>query len=245
MNNCSSQKIKCILEQGRKYREKYGIVGPTGPRGPQGPATIRVGNTVTGEAGTDALVTNTGTLENVVLSFTIPQGVTGPTGPTGSTGPQGETGPRGETGEQGPPGPSSLNVYGSKYDVRGNNIDLVQDVIKTVPLTTVGPTQGITGNMENVLIVPSAGVYKIDYFFQGSSSVDTTITISVLKNGNSINGTSIDREFEIDVDASVGGSVITTLEENDEISLGLESTLAAQLSPAVNVNAYLNIIKLS
>lgn len=236
MNNDCSQKVKCILEQGRRHREMYGIIGPTGPRGLQGPASIRIGNTTTGESGTDASVTNSGTAEDVILNFTIPQGITGPTGPTG---------PRGEQGEQGPAGQSSLNVYGSKYDVRGNNITLVQDVVTAVPLTTIGPTQGITSDIENVLTITTTGIYKVDYYFQGSSSVDTTITLSILKNNNVINGTSIDKEFEINIDTSINGSAIIPLETNDEISLGIESILNAEISPAVNVNAYLNILKLS
>lgn len=80
-----------------------GITGPTGPTGPQGDigptgpqgiaATVTVGTTTTGEAGTDALVTNSGTLEDAILDFTIPAGITGPTGPQGDIGP---TGPAGE-----------------------------------------------------------------------------------------------------------------------------------------------------
>ena len=80
-----------------------GITGPTGPTGPQGEigptgpqgitATVTVGTTTTGEAGTDAIVTNSGTLEDAILDFTIPAGITGPTGPQGDIGP---TGPAGE-----------------------------------------------------------------------------------------------------------------------------------------------------
>ena len=80
----------------------------TGPRGPQGPATIRVGNTVTGAPGTMASVVNTGSLDNAVLTFTIPAGPTGPSGAigaTGPTGPRGLIGPAGAQGVAGPAGP--------------------------------------------------------------------------------------------------------------------------------------------
>ena len=92
------------------------VQGPTGPTGPAGAATITIGQTTTGAAGTNASVTNSGTAENVVLNFTIPRGNTGDTGPTGPQGPQGpqglqgntgaagETGPTGPTGPQGPQG---------------------------------------------------------------------------------------------------------------------------------------------
>lgn len=82
--------------------------------------TIQVGETVTGEPGTNANVVNTGTPTDVVLSFTIPRGAKGETGPqgpqglrgeTGERGPQGlqgEKGEKGDTGEQGPQGPQGL-----------------------------------------------------------------------------------------------------------------------------------------
>jgi hypothetical protein len=63
-------------------------------RGPQGPqATISVGQTVTGAAGTSALVENTGTASAAVLKFTIPQGAKGDKGDKGDTGGQGPAGP--------------------------------------------------------------------------------------------------------------------------------------------------------
>ena len=72
-----------------------GIVGPTGPTGATGPtgeaATITVGTTTTGDAGTEASVANSGTLEAAILDFVIPQGATGPTGETGPSGLDGET----------------------------------------------------------------------------------------------------------------------------------------------------------
>ena len=74
-----------------------GVTGPTGPTGPAGPATIVVGTTTTGEPGSEASVVNTGTAENVVLAFSIPEGEVGPTGPTGATGDIGPTGPTGAT----------------------------------------------------------------------------------------------------------------------------------------------------
>ena len=101
-----------------------GDPGPQGPKGPQGPqgepgetgpagqtATITVGATTTGEPGTEAQVTNSGTAQDAILNFTIPQGVQGPKGDTGPQGPKGDTGetgpqgPKGDTGETGPQGP--------------------------------------------------------------------------------------------------------------------------------------------
>lgn len=52
-----------------------GAAGPRGPAGPAGEAaTITVGTVTTGEPGTDAEVVNSGTSQNAVFNFTIPQG---------------------------------------------------------------------------------------------------------------------------------------------------------------------------
>lgn len=48
-----------------------------------GEVTLDVGDTVTGEAGTDALVENTGDDKNIVLKFTIPRGANGADGDDG------------------------------------------------------------------------------------------------------------------------------------------------------------------
>lgn len=93
-NNSFREALEKIKHDTKKCKPNFCMVnniGPTGPTGPAGPATIAVGTTTTTDPGTNANVINSGTPENVILDFTIPQGPTGPTGPTGSTGPAGET----------------------------------------------------------------------------------------------------------------------------------------------------------
>lgn len=79
--------------------EKVWMQGPPGPQGQQGEpgaaATVTVGTVTTGEPGTDAIVTNSGTENAAVLDFTIPRGETGAVGPRGPKGDTGETGPAG------------------------------------------------------------------------------------------------------------------------------------------------------
>ena len=82
-----------------------GAQGPKGDTGPQGPkgdtgaqgpagtaATVKVGTVTTGEAGSNAAVTNSGTSSDAVLNFTIPRGPQGPKGDAGATGPAGADG---------------------------------------------------------------------------------------------------------------------------------------------------------
>jgi len=73
---------------------------PCPPR-PTCSATVTVGSTTTLEAGSPAYVTNTGTLQNAILNFGIPQGPVGPQGIPGPQGTPGATGPQGPAGEDG------------------------------------------------------------------------------------------------------------------------------------------------
>ena len=54
--------------------------------------TLAVGTTTTGEAGTEAAVTDSGGVNNHIFDFIIPRGFDGEIGPTGPTGPTGATG---------------------------------------------------------------------------------------------------------------------------------------------------------
>jgi hypothetical protein len=64
-----------------------GAAGPAGPTGPTGgAASVSVGMVTTGAAGTQAMVTNSGTASAAVLNFTIPQGAAGASGGGGSSG---------------------------------------------------------------------------------------------------------------------------------------------------------------
>ena len=94
-----------------------GAKGDTGDQGPEGPAgqdgargsdgqdgaaaTVAVGTTTTGEAGTQASVTNSGSASAAVFNFTIPKGEKGGKGDTGPQGPQGDPGPQGPKGDPG------------------------------------------------------------------------------------------------------------------------------------------------
>jgi hypothetical protein len=64
-----------------------GADGAAGSQGPQGPAaTITVGSTTTGAAGTNASVVNSGTSSAAIFDFVIPRGADGAAGPQGPAG---------------------------------------------------------------------------------------------------------------------------------------------------------------
>ena len=262
-----------------------GLQGETGAVGPQGPAgtageaaTVTVGTTTTGDAGTNASVTNTGTAQNAILNFTIPRGETGATGPQGPAGTAGEaatvtvgttttgdagtnasvtntgtaqnavlnfTIPRGETGATGPQGTTATNEYGYKYDTTTNPITLTANTVATVPLNQTGPLNVITGATTNALTIGSAGTYKIDYFFNGISNTAGDVNLAVYNNNNLVPGSTITLNLETANEKNATGSIIASFTEGNAITLGLESTTGVEITPASNTNAYLSIVKLA
>ena len=96
--------------------EKVWMQGPPGPQGQQGEpgaaATVTVGTVTTGEPGTDAIVTNSGTESAAVLDFTIPRGATGAAGAPGPQGPKGDIGETGPAGAGVPDGGTAGQLLG-------------------------------------------------------------------------------------------------------------------------------------
>lgn len=102
------------------------MAGPPGPPGPA--ATIQVGTVVTGAAGTNVVIQNSGTNSAAIFDFVIPRGDTGvgtqgPSGPPGASvqGPQGDIGPTGSAGPQGVAG--SRIIGGSGFPSNAVGVD--------------------------------------------------------------------------------------------------------------------------
>ena len=114
--------------------------------------SVTVQNTITGEAGTQASVTNAGTTTDVKLVFTIPKGDKGDTGAKGDkgdTGAQGIQGIPGEKGEKGDPGErGAQGIQGDK----GDKGDPGQNAVLT-PATT----EAIGAVKQAALVAEAAG----------------------------------------------------------------------------------------
>ena len=111
-------------DTGKPSRGEQGPKGEQGDPGPQGEpgqdgtpgaagapgtaATVTVGTTTTGDAGTEASVTNSGTTSAAILNFTIPKGE------KGDKGDKGDTGPAGADGADGAPGPAGTDGTNGK-----------------------------------------------------------------------------------------------------------------------------------
>ena len=72
--SCNYEKIKNQIEQENKNIRFCCVQGP---KGDPGPTTVNVGATMTGEAGSYAKVSNSGTSKDVILDFLIPRGKDG------------------------------------------------------------------------------------------------------------------------------------------------------------------------
>jgi trimeric autotransporter adhesin len=207
-----------------------GPVGPQGPVGPTGPgATIQVNSTVTGAPGTNASVTNVGSLQNAMFNFVIPRGDVGATGATGATGPQG-------------PGVAPGGLTGQVL-IKASPIDYTTawaDVTGIGTVTSVNASGGTTGltfsggpittagtlTLSGVLDVANGGTGTISLTgylkgngtapFSAVASIPTTDlsgTISNLQLANSsltINGNSV----------SLGGSTTVTATATNALTIG-------------------------
>ena len=232
MDNCEEQRILDMINKNKKCcRPCFGPTGPTGATGPAGGPTGP-----TGPTGPQGI-----------------QGVQGPTGPTGPQGIQGLQGTQGLQGEQGPTGPtgpagatvSPTNTYGRKYDTTENPITLTQNVAADVPLGSNGPANGITLDTQNKLTIPENGVYQVDYYFYGSPSTNTDVTVRLNQNTTPISNTSITKSLTANVDTEFSGSTINSFNANDQIGLSIEATDAATISPGPDTSAYINIVKIA
>ena len=163
-----------------------GATGPTGPSGATGAtgeaATLNVGTVTTGEPGTDASVTNSGTEQAAVFDFVIPQG---PTGPTGSTGPTGATGPTGPTGATGTVDTDNLSAYSTPSASVTNNSALLFDRTSTQNGSSLSHTNGSSS-----VGIAQPGTYLAT--FSGALSPSSTSSFPVTNLLNfSLNGTSL------------------------------------------------------
>lgn len=161
---------------------------PVYPPRPLCNATVTVGSTTTLEAGSPAYVTNTGTLQNAVLNFGIPQGPAGPQGiqgpqgvqgPVGATGPQGPQGIQGEVGPQGPIG--LTGPQGAQGEVGATGATGPQGPAgeaATITIGTVTPLDpGETPTVENVGTVTAAVLnFGLPTINQGPAVSDLSAT---------------------------------------------------------------------
>ncbi len=160
----------------------------------------------------------------------------------------GPTGPRGEIGPTGPTGPAATQItstYASKYDTSANTIQLTANTNFTITLSKSGPNSGINSEINNGFKIINNGIYKIDYLLQGTSNTEGTLTIEVLNNTVPISNSTIMKEVTANKEETLSGSIIVSLQTDDEITLGIESSTTSVITLSNGTSVYLNIIKLA
>ncbi len=216
-----SKKIDDILIEGKKCKEKYGNIGPTGPVGES--ESIKVRKTETTEPDTEAVVIDTLIDKTHILDFKIPKGSIGPTGPTG---------------------PLPRSVFGYKFSDAGNIMNLEDDTFKEVELNRTGEVIGII-NTGNAFTINEDGIYKIEYFFSASSSVQTALFTEIWLNGEFVEGSEVSKDVIVNNDTDFHSMAVTRAKKGDIINLVVKTRKASELTTAPDTNAFLYISKLA
>ena len=148
-------------------------IAPTGPAGTAGTAaSVQVGAVTTSAPGTQAAVTNSGTEQNAVLDFTIPQGAAGSSGPT-----------------------DLVSAYSTPSQAAASGAPLVFDQNALTYGTAVSHTAGSSD-----FTINQPGLYQVD--FHGSVSAaptetfPATVVTSLEENGNIVPGASVPYIFQ-------------------------------------------------
>lgn len=193
------------------------IMGPTGPKGDNGNAdTIEIRNTKTVLPEEKAKVIDTYSDGKHILDFEIPIG---------------------------PTGPEHIATFGYEFSDIGTILNLKKQEGAQIPLNRVGSSREMKLE-ENQFTILTNGIYKIEYYFSGSISVDTALFVEVLQNDEEIDGTTISKDLITNTDSDFYGMTITTLNEGDIITLGVRANNDVVLTFAPDINAYLLITKL-
>lgn len=154
--NTSSEPRDFTIVEGGDTRT-FTITTGVGPRGYD--ATITVGTVTTGNAGTNAIVTNVGTTSAAIFDFTIPRGDTGATGPNSvSTS-------------------TSTNISGI---LKGNGTSVLAAVAGTDYLAPTGDGSGLTGLKVTRTFANQAAVDAATPDFEGQLALrlDTNLLLS-------------------------------------------------------------------
>lgn len=131
-------------------------------------ATIEIGTVTTGEAGSSASVTNSGTASAAVFDFVIPRGDKGEKGDTGPQGPQGE---KGDTGTWDGTIPdhqhrvSDILNFPTSLPARGGNADTLDGLHAASFLQNLGFWS--TGSIKDLILSSSTS---------GTVFIDNTVT---------------------------------------------------------------------
>ena len=182
------------------------------PPGPAGAAaTITIGTVTTGAPGTPAQVTNSGTPQNTVLNFTIPQGQPG-SSPSLSLVSSYST-------------PTQPGASGTPITFDRNSLSLGNDISHTSGSDTFTITQ--------------PGVYSVEFHGvispTGNNTFPTTIITSLEANGSIVPGGSVPFVFQSPLDSSEQSFTVPISVTNVPTTLQIVPTGGSYLADAVSM----------
>ncbi len=245
-------------------RGNPGLDGAIGPQGPAGTSVSILGSYdndtelliahPTGNTGDSYLVgdnlyvwTDNSNWKNVgvIKGPKGDKGDDGPQGPQGLKGDQGPQGPKGDQGPEGPPGKQidGITIFGGLYDETPN---LVVAKVKTptiIPIDNRLPYFGIYYGT-NTITTNISGIYEVNYRALLSTTLDDSVTISVVANNINIPGTITTVDLKFGNTLQVSGSCFYTVNTLTSFSLAILSGKKENLNVNIN-NIILTIKKLS
>ena len=159
----SAAVLNFVIPKGDK-----GDTGETGPAGtPGAAATVTVGTTATGNPGTNASVTNSGTSSAAVLNFTIPRGA------------KGEQGIQGPAGDPGTPGSAATIAVGATQTSNpGTSASVVNSGTSSAAVLDFTIPRGDKGEQGNPGSAATVAVGTVTTGLPGTSATVTNVGTS-------------------------------------------------------------------
>lgn len=182
------------------------------PPGPSGAAaTITIGTVTTGAPGTPAQVTNSGTSQNAVLNFTIPQGAPGSSSPLSLVSAYST--------------PSQPGASGTPITFDRTSLQLGNDISHTAGSDT--------------FVITQPGIYSVEFHGVISPSPTNTfpafIVTSLEANGSVVPGGSVPFLFQTPTDASEQSFTVPISVTNVPTTLQIVPTGGAYTADAVSM----------
>lgn len=184
-------------------------VCPPGPAGAA--ATITIGTVTTGAPGTPAQVTNSGTPQNAVLNFTIPQGEPGSS-----------------------PSPSLVSSYSTPTQPGASGTPITFDRNSLSLGNDISHTSG-----SDTFTITTPGVYSVEFHGvispAGTDTFPTTIITSLEANGSIVPGGSVPFNFQSATDSSEQAFTVPISVTNVPTTLQIVPTGASYQADAVSM----------
>lgn len=189
--------------------------GPAGPAGEA--ATIQIGTVTTGAPGTPAEVTNSGTSQNAILNFVIPQGE-----PGGSSAP-----------------PQFLNAYSTPPQPNTSGSPLIFDKNAAINGSAITHTENTSD-----IVIQEPGFYSVSFHSTVTPGIGASFPVSVLlylqQNDSPVAGTGTRHTFQ--TANEVANLAFTQIIEVDTVPTTLR--VASDGGPTIYSDASITVNKI-